>query len=69
MSPMFPEAQDLLMQASRKREANVLLISELYKCSENSAWYRDASRRAGILVCSLDYGIRKVSVRLLGGPS
>ena len=30
----------------------MLLISEQHKWSENSAWYQDASRRAGILVCS-----------------
>ena len=32
----------------------MLLISEQHKWSENSAWYQDASRRAGILVCSAD---------------
>ena len=35
-------------------ETDVLLISEQHNWSENSAWYQqDASRRAGILVCSL----------------
>ena len=32
----------------------MLLISEQYKWSENSAWFQDASRRVGILVCSPD---------------
>ena len=35
----------------------MLLISEQHKWSENSAWYQDASRRAGILVCSPDLSI------------
>ena len=30
---------------------------EQYKWSENSAWYQDASRRAGILVCNPDLGV------------
>ena len=47
-------AQDLLMQTARERGADVLLISEQHKWSENSAWYQDASRRAGILVLSPD---------------
>ena len=51
------EAQNLLMQTARERRADVLLISEQHKWSENSAWYQDASRRAGILVCSLDLNI------------
>ena len=46
------EAQNLLMQTARERMSDVLLISEQHKWSENSAWYQDASRRAGILVCS-----------------
>ena len=40
------------MQTARERGADVLLISKHHKWSENSAWYQDASRRAGILVCS-----------------
>ena len=48
------EAQNLMMQTAKKRGSYVLLISEQHKCSENSAWYQDASRRAGILVCSPD---------------
>ena len=36
---------------------HVLLISEQHKWSENSAWYKDASHRAGILVCSPDLNI------------
>ena len=32
-------------------------FSEQHKWSENSAWYQDASRRAGILVCSPDLSI------------
>ena len=47
-------AQDLLMQTARERGADVLLISEQYKWSENSAWFQDASRRAGVLFCSPD---------------
>ena len=51
------DAQDLLMQTARERGADVLLISEQYKWSENSAWYQDASMRAGILVCNPDLGV------------
>ena len=40
------------MQTARACGADVLLISEQHKWSENSAWYQDASRRAGIIVCS-----------------
>ena len=47
-------AQDLLMQSAREREANLLLISKQYKWSENCAWFHEASRRAGIFVCSPD---------------
>ena len=46
------EDQNHLMQTAKERGADVLLISEQHKWSENSAWYHDASRRAGILVCS-----------------
>ena len=45
------------MQTAREKRANVLLISEQYKWSENSAWYQDASRRDGILVCSPDSSV------------
>ena len=45
-------AQDLLMRTARERGADVLLINEQHKWSENSAWYQAASRRARILVCS-----------------
>ena len=51
------DAQELLMQTARERGADVLLISEQYKWSENSAWFQDASRRAGILVCNPDLGV------------
>ena len=51
------DAQNLLMQTSRERRNDVLLISEQHKWSENSASYEDASRRAGILVCSPNLGI------------
>ena len=51
------EAQNLLMQADTERGADMLLIREQHKWSENSAWYQDASRRAGILVCSPDLNI------------
>ena len=34
-----------------------MLISEQHKWSENFTWYQDASRRAGILVCSPDLSI------------
>ena len=40
------------MQTSKERGAEVLLISEQPKWSQNSAWYQDASLTAGILVCS-----------------
>ena len=33
------------------------LISEQYKWSENSAWFQDTSRRAGILVYSPDLSV------------
>ena len=46
------EAQNFLMQTARERRADVLLTSGQHKWSENSAWYEDASRKAGILVCS-----------------
>ena len=51
------EAQNLLMLTSRERRVDVLLISEQHKWSENSAWYQDASKRAGILVFSPDLSI------------
>ena len=51
------KAQNLLMQTDRERGADVLLISDQHKWSENSALYQDASRRAGILVCSPDLRI------------
>ena len=50
------EAQDLLMQTDGEG-ADVLLISEQHKWSENSVWYQDASRKAEILVCSPDLSI------------
>ena len=50
-SPRHPDAD------CRERRADVLLISDQYKWSENSAWYQDASRRAEILVCSPDLSI------------
>ena len=45
------------MQTAKERGADVSFISEQYKWSENSAWYQDASRRAGILVCGPDLSI------------
>ena len=51
------EALNLLMQTAKERGADVLPISEQHKWSENSAWYQDTSRRAGILVCSPDLNI------------
>ena len=51
------EAQNLLMQIPRQRRADVLPIIEQRKWPENSAWYQDASRGAGILICSLDLSI------------
>ena len=51
------DVQALLMQNARERGADVLLISEQYKWSENSSWIQDASRRAGILVCSPDLSV------------
>ena len=53
------EAQNLLMQTDKERGADVLLISEQHKWSENSAWYQDASRRARILFCSIEAMVRK----------
>ena len=46
-----------IADAARERRADVLLISEQYKWSENSSLFRDASRRAGILVCSADLSV------------
>ena len=51
------DAQDLLMQTVMDRGADVLLTNEQYKWCENSAWYQDASRRAGILICNPDLGV------------
>ena len=51
------EAQNRLIQTAREKRADVLLISGQHKWSENSAWYKDASRRAGILVYSTDFSI------------
>ena len=51
------DAQKLLMPTTRERGADVLLISEQYKWSDNSAWYQGASRRAGSLVCIPDLGV------------
>ena len=46
------------MQTARERGADVLLISEQCKWSENSAWFQDASRRTGIFVCNPDLSVR-----------
>ena len=51
------EAQNILMQAAGEKRADVLLTSQQHKWSENSAWYQDTSRRAGILVCNPDLSI------------
>ena len=51
------EVQNLLIQTATERRADVLLISEQHKWSENSAWYQDASSRAGILVYNPDLSI------------
>ena len=51
------DAQGPLMQIARERGSDVLLISEQYIWSDNSACYQDASRRAGILVCSLHLSV------------
>ena len=51
------EAYDLLMQTDRENRADVLLVTVQYKWSKKSAWYQNASKRAGILVCNPDYGI------------
>ena len=45
------------MQTARESGADELFISEQHKWSENSAWYQDASRRAGILVFSPDLSV------------
>ena len=52
------EAQNLLMKTAKERGADALLIREQHKWFENSAWYQDASRTAGNLVCSPDLSIR-----------
>ena len=52
------DAQDLLMQTARERIADLLLISEHYKWSGNSACYRDASRRVRIFVSRTDLSVR-----------
>ena len=57
------DAQDLLMQTARERGADVLLISERYKWSENSAWFQDESRRASIFVCSPNLSVGGVPTR------
>ena len=36
------------MQTARKRGADVLHISKQYKYPENSDWYQDVTRRAGL---------------------
>ena len=51
------DGQDLLMQTAREKGADVLLISEQHKWSENSSWFQNASRRAGILVCNPDLSV------------
>ena len=51
------DAKDRLKQTAMERGTDVLLIREQYKWSENSAWYQDASRRAGILICSPDLSV------------
>ena len=48
------------MQIARERRADVLLISEQYRKPENSVWFQDASRRAGIITCNPDLGVAKV---------
>ena len=53
----MPNSQDFLIQTARERGADILVISEQYKWSENSAWYQYASQRARILVCSPDLSI------------
>ena len=45
------------MQTARVRGADMLLIIEQYKWTENSAWYQDASSSAGILVCNPDLNV------------
>ena len=51
------DTQALLMQTARERGADVLLIGEHYKWSDNSSWFQDGSRWAGILVCSPDLSV------------
>ena len=46
----FLQLNQLAVDTAREREADVLLVSEQYKRSENSSWFQDASRRGGILV-------------------
>ena len=49
------DAQDLLLQTERERGADVLLISEQYKWSDNSVCYQDASRGAASLFLTLNW--------------
>ena len=53
----WKDAQDLFVQTAKGSGADVLLISEQCKWSENSTLYQDASRKAGILVCSPDLSV------------
>ena len=49
--------QDLLTHTARESGTDVVFNSEQYKWSEHSAWYQDASKRAGILVFSPVLGV------------
>ena len=53
----WKDAQDLLMPPRRVFRPFVLLTNEQYKWSENSSWFQDASRRAGMLVFSPDLSV------------
>ena len=47
------EAQNLLMQTAKESGADVLLIGEQHKWSENSAWYQDHHGGLGSLFVAL----------------
>ena len=47
------EAQNLQMQTAKERGADVLLISEQHKWSENSAWYQEHRGGLGSLFVAL----------------
>ena len=43
-------AQDLLLQVAMERKIDMLIVSEQHNKSDQSTWYQDSSRRAGIII-------------------